>query len=214
MGLKIQILEKLHSKLEPFVWTAIDFIDLGSREAVDKVLQRLVKANELRRIDRGLYDKPKINNLTGQFEPPDYQRVIEAVARRDQVRMLIDGLTSANDLGLTNAVPGQVIILTDARLRSITIQNLTIKFKRTAPSKLYWAGRPAMPVVQALYWLKDVLQGDDSIEKDVIQNKLVVLLNNANQKRALLADLHEGLYTLPGWMQAFLKDILALVGQD
>lgn len=86
-------------------------------------------------------------------------------------------------------VLGQVIILTDTRLRSITIQNLTIKFKLTAPSKLYWAGRPAMRIVQALYWLKDVLQSDDPTAKEIIQNKLVVLLNNANQKRILLADL-------------------------
>lgn len=36
------------------------------------------------------------------------------------------------------------------RLRAITLGNLTIDFKRTAPSKLYWAGRPAMRIVQAL----------------------------------------------------------------
>jgi len=43
--------------------------------------------------------------------------------------MLIDGLTSANDLGLTNAVPSQINILTDCRLRSIKIDNLVINFK-------------------------------------------------------------------------------------
>lgn len=122
----------------------IDFLDLGNRDAIDKTLQRLVKANVLRRIARGIYDKPKINSLTGLFETPDYQKIIEAIARRDQFRMLIDGLTCANELGLTNAVPGQVVIMTDGRLRSIKIQNLTIKFKHTAPSKLYWAGRPAI----------------------------------------------------------------------
>ena len=40
----------------------------------------------------GLYDTSRMNSLTGQFEAPDYQKVIEAIARRDQVRMLIDGL--------------------------------------------------------------------------------------------------------------------------
>ena len=40
------------------VWTPVDFLDLGSRVNVDKVLQRLVAAGTLRRIDRGLYDTP------------------------------------------------------------------------------------------------------------------------------------------------------------
>jgi hypothetical protein len=36
------------------VWTPGDFADLGTRAAVDKTLQRLAAAGELRRIDRGL----------------------------------------------------------------------------------------------------------------------------------------------------------------
>src|SRR5258708_2716384 len=149
MSLKQFIIERIHHKSEQCVWTAVDFLDLGNRDAVDKVLQRLVKTKELRRIDRGLYDNPKINSLTGQPDVPNYQKIIEAVARRDQVRILIDGLTSANDLGLTNIVPGQVVILTDGRLRPIKVQNLTIKFKYTAPSKLYWSDKSAMRIVQA-----------------------------------------------------------------
>jgi hypothetical protein len=35
----------------------------------------------------------------------DYRHIISALARRDQVRTLVDGLTAANDLGLTTAVP-------------------------------------------------------------------------------------------------------------
>lgn len=66
-------------------------------------------------------------------------------------------MTAANDLGLTDAVPGRVIIHTDARRRSIQLDNLSIEFKLTAPSRLYRAGRPTMRVVQALYWLKDTL---------------------------------------------------------
>jgi hypothetical protein len=55
----------------------------------------------LRRVDRGLYDKPEINSLTRRPIPPDYRSVIDAIGRRDQVRLLIDGMTAANDLGLS-----------------------------------------------------------------------------------------------------------------
>lgn len=51
--------------------------------------------------------------------------------------MLVDGMTAANDLGLTDAVPAHVIIHTDARRRTIQLDNLTISFKLAVPSRLY-----------------------------------------------------------------------------
>ena len=38
------------------VWTAVDFLDLGPRAAVDKALQWWTKAGQVSRIDRGLRD--------------------------------------------------------------------------------------------------------------------------------------------------------------
>ncbi len=107
------------------VWTPVDFLDVGTRDAVDKGLQRLARAGVLRRIDRGLYDRPAISSLTKAPRTPDYRKVLDALARRDQARMLIDGLTAANDLGLTTAVPARVVVHTDMRRRSIPLGNLT-----------------------------------------------------------------------------------------
>jgi len=207
MTLKNLILNRIKNSEQPMVWTAFDFLDLGNRDAVDKVLQRLVSANTIRRIDRGLYDLPKQNNLTGRVEEPNYRNVVAAISRRDQARMLVDGLTSANDLGLTNAVPGQINILTDCRLKAVNIGNLVIKFKHTAPSKLYWADRPAMRVVQALHWLRDVISQNNQKQLKHIKTKLISYFNNHPDKEIILDDLQEGLSTLPAWMQAFLKEI-------
>jgi hypothetical protein len=189
------------------VWMPIDFCDLGNRSVIDKTLQRLTHRHELRRIDRGFYDKPKINTLTGQVDAPDYHAIIDAVARRDQVRILLDGMTCANDLGLTNAVPGQVIVLIDGRLRPITIGNLTIYFKPTAPSKLYWAGRPGMRIIQSLYWLGDTFKKDADIQRDIVK-KLSASFINAKKSKEIYADLKIGLHTLPIWMQSCIKELL------
>jgi len=66
LGLKPMILTRIAAGDPGSVWTAADFLDLGSRDAVDKVLQCLVKNGQLRRIDRGLYDTPRHNSLTQQ----------------------------------------------------------------------------------------------------------------------------------------------------
>ncbi len=186
------------------VWTPVDFLDLGNRDAVDKTLQRLARAGHLRRIDRGLYDVPRINPLTKKPAVSDYRQIIDAVARRDQVRMLVDGLTAANDLGLTTAVPSHVVVHTDARRRSIQLDKLRIDFKHTAPSRLYWAGRPAMRVVQALHWLKDTLPSD----RDRVVARLATILNDAKYGKAIRDDLRQGISTLPAWMQAVVRDLL------
>ena len=211
--LKTQVMQRITDASPSWVWTPVDFLDLGGRDAVDKTLQRLVADQVLRRVDRGLYDTPQFNDLTGKPTVPDYRCVIEAVGRRDQVRLLLDGMTAANDLGLTNAVPGQVIVHTDGRLRPIQLDRLTLQFKLTAPSKLYWAGRPAMRVVQSLYWLRDGLKSGILSDQDAIESKLLRLLHGSAHAQALQSDLLSGLHTLPTWMQKWVRALLAQQGQ-
>ena len=82
-----------------------------STGSVDTALQRLATENSIDRIVRGLYFLPRQNALTGGLTVPHQAAIIDAVARRDQVRIVIDGLTAANDLGLTTAVPARVTVL-------------------------------------------------------------------------------------------------------
>jgi len=207
---KNRILHRLGAKADLGVWTPVDFLDVGKRDAVDKVLQRLSDANKIQRIDRGLYFKPRLNRLTGKPTNPDYRRIVDALARRDQTRMLIDGLTAANDLGLTDAVPGRVVIHTDARLKPLRLGKLDLRFKQTAPSKLYWAGRPAMKVVQALHWLRDTLPQN----KTQIVRRLHAVLRDPKHGKRIRDDLRAGLPTLPVWMQKLVRELLAAPGES
>ena len=185
------------------VWVPADFASLGSRAVIDKTLQRMVARGELRRIDRGLYDRPAINSLTKRPSTPDYRAVVDALARRDQTRLLVDGMTAANDLGLTDAVPARVTMYSDTRRRSIRLDKLVIEFKLAAPSRLYWASRPAMRVVQALHWLKDMLPTDG----DKVKKTLARLLHDPKHGNAIRSDLAQGFGVLPGWMQTFLRTV-------
>ena len=191
LDLKSRISARIAAGHSGGVWTPIDFLDLGPRDAVDKALQRLVADDGVRRIDRGLYDRPRPNQLTGKPAVADYRAVIDAIARRDQTRMLVDGMTAANDLGLSDAVPGRVVVHTDARLRPIRLGNLTITFRPTAPSRLAWAGRPAMRLVQALHWLRPSLAKPEDAER--IKRRLQSLLSDSKQGAALQKDLADGL---------------------
>jgi hypothetical protein len=201
--LKNKIFSLISTAGSGHAWVPNDFAAFGSRNAIDKTLQRMVQSGDLRRIERGLYDRPNINSLTKRSTVPDYRAVLDAIARRDQLRMLVDGMTAANDLGLTNAVPARVTIHTDARRKSIALDNLVIEFRQTAPSRLYWAGRPAMRVVQALHWLKDTL----STDRERVLERLKSVMADPMHGNSICDDLLAGFGTLPTWMQDFVREL-------
>ncbi len=197
------IRDRISAPAQPSVWTPEDFADLGPRTAVDQALHRLVASHDLRRIARGFYDTPQDNRLTGKSTYPNPRDVIDALARKGKVRVVVDGLTAANDLGLTDAVPARIAVLTDGRLRPITLGNITLDFQAAAPSRLYWAGRPAMRFVQALHWLRDMLPSDDGS----LRKRLVSILRDPDHGQAIQDDLRSGLSAMPEWMRVIVRDL-------
>jgi len=119
-------------------------------------------------------------------------------------------MSAANDLGLTTAVPARIEVLVDARLKPIKLGNQEIHFKFAAPSRLYWAGRPAMRVVQALRWMQDMLTQDG--ERQRVQDVLSDILTDPRHGQAIRDDLRSGLPALPIWMQEFLRGLLNSAG--
>lgn len=204
LDLKSAISARMIAQGAPSVWTPQDFLDIGSRDAVDQALHRLTRNGDVRRITRGLYDKPTLNRLTGNATHPDPRAVVDALARRDQARILVDGVTAANDLGLSNAVPARIIVHTDARFKPIKLGNLEIEFKTTAPSRLHWAGRPAMRVVQALHWLHDAGGETDQ----AVAKRLRTIFSDPNHGERIVKDLRENMLTLPQWMQNILRETM------
>ena len=174
-----------------------DFLDLGSREAVDQALSRLVIAGQLRRVGHGLYDMPRITNVLKHPAPVDLDAAIAALARRDGVRIMPDGLVAANQLGLTNAIPAKVSFVTDGHSRTLKIDGRTVRFRHAGPNVMQWTGKPAAPVVQALRWLGPTASADAQVVSILSHHlpddvKLDLLLNSRN---------------LPGWALPLVRSI-------
>ena len=182
---------------ERWVCTPKDFLDLGSREAVDQALSRLVKAGRMRRVGHGLYDRPRISNVLNRPARVDLDAVIAALARRDGVRIMSDGLVAANQLGLTNAVPAKVSYVTDGHSRTLKIDGRTVQFRHAGPSVMRWAGRPAAPVVQALRWLGPRAAADGE----------VVSVLSRHLPDDVKLDLLHNSHDLPGWALPLARSI-------
>lgn len=184
--------------LGTWVCSPKDFLDLGSREAVDQALSRLVKTKRLRRVGHGLYDSPRFSKALNKFAPADLDAIIAAIARRDGVRIMPNGLVPANSLGLTNAVPAKLIYMTDGHSRTIKVGRRTIQFMHASPSTMRWAGRPSEPVVQALRWLGPRI---------ALNNNNIVSTLRRVLPDYVKSDLLENSRDLPGWALPVVRSI-------
>jgi hypothetical protein len=162
------------------VFSPADFLHLGSRAAIDKVLSRLTAEGALRRVARGLYDVPRTHTILGPLLPSS-DALAKAIADKASLRLQPSGAYAANLLGLTEQVPMKLAFLTDGASRSVQVGKQTILLKHTTPRNMATAGRISGLVIQALRHFKQ-----SNVDESVIQ-KLTARLN-VEDKKVLLQD--------------------------
>jgi hypothetical protein len=197
-GIDRAIRAQINAAVDGHVFSPIDFISLGSRAAIDKVLSRLTASGEIRRIARGLYDRPRTHPLLGSLLP-SADEVARALAGKASLRLQPSGAYAANLLGLTEQVPLKVVFLTDGASRTVQIGKQTITLKQTTPRNMATAGRISGLVIQALRHLKQPNVDDQMIKK--ISKRL-----SSEDKSVLLADAP----LAPAW----IADIMRRISQD
>ena len=144
-----QLLQRLKISRGGAVFTASDFIDLGSRDAVDKVLSRQSRNGIIRKLARGLYDYPRHDPQLGPLSP-SIDTIAKTLQARDAIRLQPSGAYAANLLGLSDQVPMKIVFLTDGSPRRIQLGKLQMILKRTTPRNMVTAGRISGLVIQAL----------------------------------------------------------------
>jgi len=193
------VYEKLWRQVEKrgcgAVFVTREFLELGSRAAVDEALSRLAKKGHIRRLGRGLYDYPRLHPVLGPV-PADPDLVATALARKTGSRIQSDGARAANALGLSTQVAARPVYLTDGRRRTLQIGGQTIELRHASPRSLAGAGRIEGTVIQALRHL-----GRDHIGAETIKQLRQTL--SAREKAALRREAGNA----PGWLIPTLQEI-------
>ena len=177
------------------VFHAGQFLDLGTRSAVDKALSRLVASGSLQRLARGLYYQPKTHPVLGDILPP-VEAVARALADRDHVRLQPFGGYAANLLRLSDQVPARVVFLTDGKPRKIRYGNQVIELRRASPRTMAAADRMTGLVIAGL---RHVGKANVTPERVVHLRKLL----SPEDRRQLLADIA----LAPAWMHSHFRAI-------
>ncbi|HEV3258980.1 MAG TPA: DUF6088 family protein [Gemmataceae bacterium] len=190
-----RILARIHWRGRGSVFVPGDFLDLGSREAVDLALHRLTRKGTIRRLARGVYDLPKEHAVLGLLSP-SADAVARALAGRDRTRLQPAGAYAANILGLSEQLPAKAIFLTDGPSRTVTIGPTTIQLRRTTPRNMEAAGRLSGLLMQALREL-----GEEHVTP--ARREHLKRMLPADKRRELLKDLR----LAPAWMHAIFREL-------
>ena len=84
-----------------------------------------------------------------------------------------------------------------------------LDFKRVAAKTAFWAGRPAMRVVQALTWFRD-----EKASLDAAVNGIVRHLSRDPNREKVADDLRENFRAVPAWMYPLIETITRRLAED
>ena len=190
-----KIVAAIRSRGRGAVFVPADLLEIGSREAVDVALHRLVQRGTIRRLARGIYDFPKEHPVLGPLEP-SAEEIARALAGRDRTRLQPAGAYAANALGLSEQVPAKIVFLTDGPARTVKIGPTTIQLRRTTPKNMEAAGRLSGLLIQALREL-----GQDHVNPARLSHLKRTI--PANKRRELLKDIR----LAPAWMHPIFREL-------
>ncbi len=196
MSIDDQVEQIIKKQKAGSIFFSEDFQGLNNSGAVKVALHRLVKRGDIKRLARGVFTKPKYNELVGDVLPTT-EEVAIAIAKRDKARVLPTGSYAMHVLGLTAQLPLKLVYLTDGSPRKIKIGKRTIQFKKTTPKNLALKGKISKLVVQVL---KEI--GKTKVTRSEI-DKIQSILKKENRKT-----LKHDIALAPQWIAEIMNKVV------
>lgn len=193
-----QILRRIRAKRRAWVFTPKDFVDMGSREAVDQTLHRLADQEIIQRLDRGIYYFPLESERVPASTPSHIDAIARAIAAQTGDRAMLTGEEAARRLNLIDSVPpsGSYDYLTTGRSKQRMVGEIELRFRHISISPPDTASDSTINVIMALLYL-----GRDRISPDVMQQCAGMLLLSEREQLRKLAP------QAPAWLIPILHVI-------
>ena len=172
-----------------------DFPEYHS-EFVGETLAELTKEGVLVKLAQGIYAKPRMSRFGAVL--PSVEKIVQAIAVRDNAKVLPSGITALNALGLSTQVPMNYTYLTTGSERTVKLTNRQVVLKRGVPKNFWYETRLIALLVQALKTLKQENVGQEELQ--IIRS----LIEKEPDKETLAKDVDK----MPAWMKRLIKPML------
>lgn len=197
MNIRESVEHRIKKHGRGYAFTRKDMLDLADSGTIGRILARLVEDGTIRRIDRGLFDYPYVNEKLGGQLSPDIDQVARALARKFRWTIVPQGALAANKLGLSQQVPTKYIYLSDGPTKQFNVGNRTILFRHARPKDLRADSVLSATIIQALRYL-----GKDSFNQDLIKRLRKNL--SLNDRKRLVKDTRYG----TDWIHQIAKHLV------
>ena len=191
----ITLRQRIEAMPEDCILFRSDFPEYHT-EFVGSVLSELTTEGILVKIAHGIYTKPRKSKFGVVL--PSVDKVVQAIATRDNAEILPSGMTALNALGLSTQVPMNYTYLTTGSERTVNLSNRKVVLKRGVPKNFCYGSRLISLLVQALKALKKENVGESELK--VIRQ----LVSKETDKEALVKDVD----MMPAWMKRIIKPML------
>lgn len=183
-GYSKQIQERINGAPEGTIFVSSDFVDIADTETIRRNLNRITQTGTLRRILKGVYEKPKYSKLLDEYVAVDPDAVAKALARSYHWTIAPCGNTALNLLGLSTQVTAVWSYISDGPYKTYEWNSTKLEFKHRTNKEITGLSYTTSLVIQALKTL-----GKNNVTPDVIQ-ALTERLSDS-EKRACLKEATE-----------------------
>lgn len=144
------IRERIDAEKEGTVFVCCDFADIADTETIRRTLNRFTQAGTLRRILKGVYEKPEYSRLLQEYVAADPGAVANALARNYHWTIAPCGNTALNLLGLSTQVTAVWSYISDGPYRTYAWNNTRLEFKHRTNREITGLSYMTALVIQAL----------------------------------------------------------------
>lgn len=194
---KIKDIENLISNIpngQAFVIS--DFTDNFEYRTIQKSLERLADSGKIRRIMRGVYDKPYYSEILQAYSAPSIYEVAKAIARNYNWNIVPSGVHALNMLGLSTQVPYTCEFVSDGPYRNYNVYGNKIIFYHKNNKEINGLSFKSALVIQAIRAL-----GKENITKK--EKRILSSMLSDDEKKVLLS---EAKFTTT-WIYSIIKQI-------
>ena len=207
MVISTQIKEVLSRTQPGVVLTISDFgVQAAYQPALVKALNRLVTSQELQKISKGKYYKPR-KTIFGELKPDDCEIVKDFLEKRGKTVGYITGTAAFAAMGLTTQITSAITIGTNKYRRPLMRGAYKVTFL-LQPNEITEVNIPLLRILDAIRLIREIpaTTPDESV---AILMKLIRNLDEDSQKKLIKLALP---YTQ--YVRALLGAMLESIGKD
>jgi hypothetical protein len=164
-GFMKSIRDRVLASEDGSVFTSSDFADIADTGTIRQSLNRLVQEKILRRIIRGVFEKPKYSKLLEEYVAVSPDAVAQALARSYHWTIAPCGDTALNLLGLSDQVTAVWSYISDGPYKTYEWNHVKIEFRHRTNREITGLSYMTSLVIHGLKALGKERVSEETIER-------------------------------------------------